>query len=154
MLEPGNGYRLPTEAEWEFACRAGTTTKYVTGDLDDDLSIAAWFGAGAESMTHTVGRLQANPFGLYDMHGNVWEWCQDAWDPDYYQQLDKSVVSDPAGPQPRTGAHRVIRGGAWMWGASRCRSSYRDHSDPAGSMNVIGFRVVLSVEGVRQANSK
>jgi formylglycine-generating enzyme required for sulfatase activity len=147
-------YRLPTEAEWEFACRAGTTTKYVTGDRDEELAAAAWIGNNSDSFTHPVGLRTANPFGLCDMHGNVWEWCQDVWDPAYYQQFAKATATDPQGPLPAADAHRVTRGGSWMWGASRCRSSYRDHSDAMTAIHVIGFRVALSVEAVREARGK
>jgi formylglycine-generating enzyme required for sulfatase activity len=154
MLEEGAGYRLPTEAEWEFACRAGTTTKYSTGDRDNDLAAAAWFGRHAASRTHPVGKLQPNPFGLHDMHGNVSEWCQDAWDPNYFHQFEKALATDPQGPISTTTEQRITRGGSWIWGASNCRSSYRDHSDFISPQNVIGFRVVLPVEGARLAKSK
>lgn len=151
LLQPGSGYRLPSEAEWEFACRAGTTTKYVIGDRDDDLTVAAWLGRNSETGTHPVGRLKANPFGLHDMHGNVYEWCQDAWDPAYYQQFDQTTAADPQGPPEAIWIDRVTRGGSWMWGASRCRSSYRDHGDPVSVNSIFGFRVALSVEAVREA---
>jgi formylglycine-generating enzyme required for sulfatase activity len=154
MLEAGTGYRLPTEAEWEFACRAGTTTKYSTGDRDNDLAAAAWFGRHAASRTHLVGKLEPNPFGLHDMHGNVSEWCQDAWDPNYYHQFEKSAATDPQGPISTTTEQRATRGGSWIWGASNCRSSYRDHSDFISPQNVIGLRVVLPVEGARLTKSK
>jgi formylglycine-generating enzyme required for sulfatase activity len=148
LSQSGSGYRLPSEAEWEYACRAGTTTKYVTGNRDDELTIVAWLRSGTG--THPIGKLPANPFGLHDMHGNVWEWCQDAWDPAYYQQFDQITAADPQGPPAVAGAHRVHRGGSWMWGASRCRSSYRDHEDPVSVHTVIGFRVALPVEAVRK----
>jgi formylglycine-generating enzyme required for sulfatase activity len=154
LLESGSGYRLPSEAEWEYACRAGTTTKYVTGDRDNDLTVAAWLGRNSETGTHPVGRLQANPFGLHDVHGNVYEWCQDVWDPAYYQQFDQTTATDPQGAPPVAGAHRVARGGSWMLGASRCRSSYRDHGDPVAINSVFGFRVALSVEAVRESGGK
>ena len=148
-LQTDGGYRLPTEAEWEFACRAGTTTKFSSGDSDEQLLEAAWFAPNGNGRTHAVGTRQANPFGLFDMHGNVWEWCQDEWHPAYYDQFADSIAVDPLGPQTQAMVHRVTRGGSWMWGAGRCRSSYRDHSDPLGAMHVIGFRVVLPVEAVR-----
>lgn len=142
----GRVYRLPTEAEWEYACRAGTTTEFSLGDslsslqanFNGDLaSVGAKRGPFLGRST-TVGSYRANPLGLYDMHGNVSEWCADKYDPSYYE---KSVAEDP--PGPTGGSGRVLRGGAWGHDANACRSSYRDHSiDPYG-YRTRGFRVVL-----------
>ncbi len=129
--------RLPTEAEWEYACRAGTTTRFNTGDGDADLDRAGWYVGNSDRKTHPVGEKQANAWGLYDMHGNVWEWCQD-----WYGNYDAGASTDPAGPA--SGACRVLRGGAWTYVAGDCRSAYRGNSVPEGSGWVSGFRVVVS----------
>lgn len=142
---PGQeSYRLPTEAEWEFACRAGTTTRFWNGDRDEDLMQTGWFGRNAGYRTHAVGELQPNPFGLYDMHGNVWEWTQDAWEPTFYQQAGTGLAVDPWN-QAANANGRVIRGGDWNFVAAVCRSGHR-HIDPPTSRNrYLGFRVVLPV---------
>jgi len=136
-----NGYRLPTEAEWEYACRAGNTAKYSFGNDVRDLKAYAWFAETAGSKTHPVGQKKPNPWGLYDMHGNVAEWCNDFYSPDYYKQ---SPQKNPTGPAK--GKERVLRGGAWNSSADACRSSYRA-SDPSIddtclASDAIGFRCV------------
>jgi formylglycine-generating enzyme required for sulfatase activity/serine/threonine protein kinase len=146
----GTGYRLPSEAEWEFACRAGTTTKYWIGDKDEDLVRAGWFLRKSGGRTHAAGELQANPFGLYDIHGNVWEWVQDGWDATYYGQFSEKPAVNPSSPLS-AGSQRVIRGGYWNITASRCRSPFRDASAPTGRYRGIGFRASLPVEAVQQA---
>jgi len=133
-----NKYRLPTEAEWEYACRAGTSTVYFFGDDYTNLDDYAWhWFNGAEMMSHAVGLKQPNPWGLYDILGNVWEWCSDWYSADYYST---SPVVDPEGPSE--GTQKVRRGGSWGDGATYGRSSYRSaflHSD--GS-RYIGFRLL------------
>ena len=107
----GNGYRLPTEAEWEYACRPQspeTATKYPFGDDDDDLSSYAWFDKNSDGKTHPVGQKKPNRWGLYDMQGNVWEWCQDWYSDKYYTFAPES---DP--PGPASASLRVFRGGGW-----------------------------------------
>jgi serine/threonine protein kinase/formylglycine-generating enzyme required for sulfatase activity len=147
-------YRLPTEAEWEFACRAGTTTRYWTGDADEDLEQVAWIATNSkppdsEYRTHAVGELKRNPFELADMHGNVFEWVQDGWDAATYGRYSDQAAIDPAVPLPAD--HRaVIRGGVWGGPASFCRSSHRDAFDESSRMYSIGFRVALSVDAVRE----
>ncbi|MCY2994967.1 MAG: bifunctional serine/threonine-protein kinase/formylglycine-generating enzyme family protein [Planctomycetota bacterium] len=143
----GTGYRLPTEAEWEFACRAGTTTKYWIGDTERDLRQAGWFNANSGGRTHAVGELKANPFGLFDIHGNVWEWLQDWWDPTYYGQFQEKPALNPGplnGPSS-AGSRRMVRGGGWGLHPSRCRASYRHADDPPGRYDNPGFRVALVV---------
>jgi formylglycine-generating enzyme required for sulfatase activity len=140
----GAQFRLPTEAEWEYAARAGTTTEYSFGDDDKQLGAYAWFGNNSGNQTHPVGQKLPNSFGLYDMHGNVWEWCQDWYDENYYAQLQKQqgVVSNPRGPSNRQ--FRVLRGGSWVFYSNSCRSALRNYYDPGDRYNFIGFRVVVS----------
>jgi serine/threonine protein kinase len=148
MLD-GTGYRLPTEAEWEFACRAGTTTKYWIGNKDEDLLQAGWFFTNSDSRTHAVGGLKANPFGLHDMHSNIWEWVQDRWGANYYAQFQGTSALDPTGPSS-SGSERVIRGGCCNDGAARCRASDRGAYDPTERFNFIGFRVALVAGAVKK----
>lgn len=150
----GQTYRLPTEAEWELACRAGTTTVYSTGDAADSVikaanlaeqSFASTFGVKA-NLTHTdgfpmtapVGSFEANAFGLHDMHGNVWEWCSDVYQADYYQSSPKT---DPSGPA--RGELRAVRGGSWAGGPFHARSSDRSGYGEDERNLMIGFRVVM-----------
>ncbi len=144
----GTGYRLPTEAEWEFACRAGTTSKYWIGDTDDDLLRAGWYGTNSGGRTHAVGELNANPFGLFDVHGNVYEWVQDTYDPAYYGQFAEKIAVDPAGPISQ-GTDWVLRGGNWHFGALACRAAIR-HRRPGDHDYNLGFRLALTVDAVKQ----
>ena len=136
----GNVYRLPTEAEWEYACRAGTTTMYSFGDDDSELGDYARFRGNSGTKTHPVGSKQPNAWGLYDMHGNVFEWCQD-WHGDY----PSGAVTDPTGPA--VGSSRVIRGGCWLDPAVICRSAFRSGYEPSIRDYYYGFRVCLSPSG-------
>jgi uncharacterized repeat protein (TIGR02543 family) len=136
-----NGYRLPTEAEWEYACRAGTTTAWYTGNTEDGtphLNTAAWYSNNASSKTHKVGLKTANAWGLYDMHGNVHEWC---WD--LYGNYPSEAQTDPIGAV--TGTGRVYRGGAWANPASILRSAYRNSIPPFNRDIYFGFRLVRSL---------
>jgi formylglycine-generating enzyme required for sulfatase activity len=149
LLE-GTGYRLPTEAEWEFACRAGTTSRFWCGDRDEDLAEAGWVGSNAGGQTHSAGKLKANALGLFDMHGNVWEWVQDSWEPAYYSQFSERPAIDPIGPTSGS-APRIMRGGGWYGPAFYGRSSARSADRPTARGAYLGFRVVLTVETVKAA---
>ena len=134
----GRVYRLPTEAEWEYACRAGGKTAYSFGENSKSLGDYAWFNRNSDSETHPVGEKKANAWGLYDMHGNVWEWCSD-----WYGEYPKNPVSDPRGP--KKGVERVYRGGSYFYIPAFCRSAYRFGDAPSRRSN-FGFRVALSSE--------
>jgi formylglycine-generating enzyme required for sulfatase activity len=133
----GPGYRLPTEAEWEYACRAGSTTRYSFGDDAADLGAFAWYDGNSDGKTHPVGQKRPNAWGLYDMHGNVWEWCWDAYEADYYSK--KPPAADPLGPSQA--ASRVSRGGGWNFSPQNCRSAHRSGGEPGFRGNFLGFRV-------------
>jgi len=133
-------YRLPTEAEWEYSCRAGTTTTWYSGDDEAGLKEIAWYSANSGRKTHPVCEKTPNAWGLYDMHGNVWEWCQDWWAVDYY---GASPLDDPTGPTG--GSVRVYRGGGWYDDASLCRASYRRWDGPGLRYGLRGFRLARAV---------
>jgi acetoin utilization deacetylase AcuC-like enzyme/formylglycine-generating enzyme required for sulfatase activity len=153
-----NGYRLPTEAEWEYACRAGTQTDYSFGNNKSQLSSYAWFETNSSQKAHQIGQKKPNQWGLYDIYGNVSEWCNDWYSPDYYKN---SPERDPKGPAK--GKERVLRGGSWNSTAQSCRSSYRS-SDPSINdtclaSDTIGFRCVRNVptennSGTEEQNMK
>lgn len=151
-------YRLPTEAEWEYACRAGTTTQFSSGNQAEtlvrignvaDRSARQFWAAAASNWTFLqaddgyaftcpVGKFQPNAWGLYDMHGNVWEWCEDRYGTGYYQV---SPLEDPLGPA--AGNERVCRGGSWGTRAALCRAAFRNHGGSDESQRFIGFRLAL-----------
>jgi formylglycine-generating enzyme required for sulfatase activity len=131
QLVGGNTFRLPSEAEWEYACRATTA-----GDRYGELNSVAWYEVNSGSSTHPVGQKQANAWGLYDMLGNVWEWCQDWYDEYYYAH---SPGSDPQGPV--AGSRRVDRGGGWDNGAQYVRAAFRYSIGPAERYHALGFRL-------------
>jgi formylglycine-generating enzyme required for sulfatase activity len=128
-------YRLPTEAEWEYAARAGSTAKYCFGNDEEQLGQYAWYGKDAGGSTHPVGQLKPNAWGLYDVHGNVWEWVNDWFDGAYYQ---KSPVEDPKGPE--MGEDRIVRGGSWGDDPRFLRVSYRYGGAPGYRNGLVGFR--------------
>ena len=137
-LKADEEYRLPTEAEWEYACRAGTTTPFSFGDDAKQLGEYAWFdgNTGSEKYAHKVGMKKPNLWGLHDMHGNVWEWCSDWYD----EKL--SGGTDPEGPDG--GSIRVFRGGGWWYYAGSCRSAFRNYDVPSYRSGSLGFRVARS----------
>jgi formylglycine-generating enzyme required for sulfatase activity len=130
----GDGYRLPTEAEWEYACRAGATTVYSFGNDDDQLDAYAWYAANATGQTQAVAQRTPNAWGLFDMHGNVLEWC---WD--WFINYPPAEVTDPQGPSK--GVRRVMRGGSWGGNPCGCRSAFRFRQAPNDRDQYIGFRV-------------
>ena len=133
----GRPYRLPTEAEWEYACRAGSRTKWSFGDAESSLGEYAWYSSNSGSTTHPVGEKKPNAWGLCDMHGNVWEWCSD-----WYGEYASAAVSDPSGAT--AGSNRVLRGGGWNYGPGYCRSAYRRSVAPGSRYDSLGFRVASS----------
>ena len=134
--ESTDKYRLPSEAEWEYACRAGTTTRYSFGDSESKLGDYAWYTENSDKKTHPVGQKKPNSWGLYDMHGNVWEWVEDSWHDSYNgAPADGSVWGGD-------GANRVIRGGSWFHRAFNCRSVNRDYYDPRTRDIDLGFRIL------------
>jgi formylglycine-generating enzyme required for sulfatase activity len=133
--------RLPSEAEWEYACRAGARTRFYTGDTEKDLDKAGWYSENSGGQTHAVGEKTPNAWGLYDMHGNVWEWIEDDWHGSYKKAPnDGSAWID----EPR-GSGRVVRGGSWPFVALFCRSAVRDFRWPAYRDFRVGFRLSRSV---------
>jgi len=137
----GNNYRLPTEAEWEYAARGGNQSKGYTYSGSNTIGSVAWYTGNSGSKTHTVGTKKANELEIYDMSGNVWEWCSDLYGGDYY---GKSLKNNPAGPT--TGSYRVPRGGGWDDYATRCRVANRFRDSPGARRNYLGFRLALSSE--------
>ena len=129
------GLRLPTEAEWEYACRAGTTSRFCLGDEDGELSNYAWYGGNSYFQAHPVGQKRPNAFGLYDMPGNVWEWCEDTWHGDYSgAPTDGSVWLGGS-------SNRVNRGGSWNSDPGDYRSATRLRCDPGiRALSLLGFR--------------
>jgi len=138
-LPSGYAYRLPTEAEWEYCCRAGTTTRFGFGDDSGyaQLGDYAWYYSNSGNTTHPVGQKKPNAWGLCDMHGNVWEWCLD-----WYGTYPGGSVTDPKGLA--SGSDRVFRGGGWGVNGGGCRSAFRVGSWPGNRGNGIGFRPVLA----------
>ncbi|MGO8690431.1 MAG: formylglycine-generating enzyme family protein [Thermoguttaceae bacterium] len=132
----GGTFSLPTEAQWEYACRAGSTTRYFFGDDESQLGRYAWYAENSGGKTHPVGGKKPNAWGLYDMHGNVWQWCADWYNAGYYKE---SPVDDPTGPT--TGSGRVNRGGSWNYTARYCRSAYRNSRLPGRGNDNRGLRV-------------
>jgi formylglycine-generating enzyme required for sulfatase activity len=128
-------FALPTEAQWEYACRAGTTKPYYGGESENDFRQYGWFDANSGGKTHPVGQLKPNAFGLYDLYGNVWEWCADWHAADYAQ----APVNDPTGPS--AGSRRVCRGGGWTYHPRYGRSATRRPAPPGYRLSHLGYRL-------------
>ena len=136
-LPPGYEYRLPSEAEWEYACRAGTTNRFSFGDDPQAAKAFAWTQENSDSTTHPVGLKRPNPWGLHDMHGNVWEWCLD-----WFAPYPEEPATNPTGPA--TGKFKVFRGGGWNQEVEFARSANRFMMSPSNGIYFVGFRVALS----------
>jgi formylglycine-generating enzyme required for sulfatase activity len=128
-----NGYRLPTEAEWEYACKAGTTLEQY-----EKIDQIAWYKANSNKSTQGVGGKNPNPWGLYDMLGNVWEWCWD-WHAGYPKEKNK------VWPGPKKGDKRIVRGGSWYENASTCQATFRHKAPPSYRDAAVGFRIARSL---------
>jgi formylglycine-generating enzyme required for sulfatase activity len=144
-----NGYRLPTEAEWEYACRAGAQTAYFFGNDASKLGDYAWFDKNSGGHPQPTGLKRSNPWGLHDMVGNVWQWCNDFYQVDYYSQ---SPQENPHGP--KEGENKVVRGGAWKFSGDNCRSGYRYNEAPGYvdvcfGYDIYGFRCVRNAPTAR-----
>ena len=133
----GRNFRLPTEAEWEYAARGGNRSRGYKYSGSNTLSDVAWYDDNSGSKTHSVGSKSPNELGLYDMSGNVWEWCSD-----WFGAYSSSSQTNPNGPS--SGSYRVDRGGSWLYGAGCCRSSNRDCYAPDDRDNRLGLRLALS----------
>ncbi len=136
--QTGKTFRLPTEAEWEYAARGGKKSKGYTYSGSNTIGNVAWYDGNSGETTHEVGKKRANELGIYDMSGNVWEWCQDWYGETYYE---KSPSTDPLGPD--SGSSRVNRGGCWWRGARFCRVAYRYGDSPGSRDDDLGFRLAL-----------
>ena len=140
-VQAGVSVRLPTEAEWEYACRAGSLSKWNFGDDESRLGTYAWYDGNSSGKTHPCAEKEPNQWGLYDMHGNIWEWCADWFDLKYDSG---SSLTNPCGPT--FGSHRVLRGGSWGASARTCRSAHRGKSDPRIRNFVTGCRLVVETQ--------
>jgi formylglycine-generating enzyme required for sulfatase activity len=136
-LPDGYAYRLPTEAEWEYSCRAGLTTRFANGDAEADLDKIGWYDDNSGGTAHPVGKKLPNGWNLHDMHGNVWEWCYD-----WYGDYPEGEAVDPFGPT--TGTDRVLRGGCWDYPSRNCQSDFCGGYAPGFRISYLGFRVVLA----------
>jgi len=135
--EGSEKYRLPSESEWEYAIRAGNTTQYSFGDNASDLGDYAWYNYNSGSKTHPVDQKRPNPWGLYSMHGNVFEWVQDKWHDDYY-----GAPLFGSAWESGSGTYRVVRGGSWYFSAGGCRSASRNYFPTDMRVSSVGFRLL------------
>ncbi|MDD2882848.1 MAG: formylglycine-generating enzyme family protein [Rhodoferax sp.] len=139
--QTGHTYRLPSEAEWEYACRAGSTGKWCFGDDESEFQQYAWYDENSGDETHPVGKKKANGFGLYDMHGNVWEWCEDLWHPDYSGAPTTGQIWTDSS-MGKTLA-RVLRGGCFNYNRFAL-AAYRNDDSPDGRFSNYGFRLAIA----------
>jgi formylglycine-generating enzyme required for sulfatase activity len=139
-IPPDYAYRLPTEAEWEYACRAGSDSRFSHGDDEGyrELGDYAWYAANSQSAPHPIGQKKPNPWGFHDFHGNVWEWCSDDWTGQYPGGSLTNRVADSQD------GLKVARGGSWLYAGRHCRSANRDNYGPANRCSDVGFRIVLA----------
>jgi formylglycine-generating enzyme required for sulfatase activity len=136
----GKPIRLPTEAEWEYACHAGSN-EYYSGNGEAALKKVGWYAGNSNKQTQPVAKLAPNDFGLYDLHGNVWEWCQD-----WYGSYASAHATDPTGPDSGSVRVRVLRGGSWGNDVASCRAAYRSWDAPSARLKNVGFRVVFRLD--------
>ena len=148
-LTGGNGYRLPTSAEWEHACRAGTNTAWFHGDQEHVTGAVSWWAGNSGFMTHPTRKLKANPFGLFDVHGNVNEWCQDWHDDQEYSYREGMTTVDPQGPESVIEELRILRGGMYHEGTAALRSGFHHAGAMQTRFPFIGFRVALDIATVK-----
>ena len=141
QIEKTKAYRLPSEAEWEYACRAGSQSEFFCGDEVKGLEKFAWYSENSEDQTYPAGKKRPNVWGLYDMHGNVWEWVEDDWHGSYKGAPNngQAWIDNPRSPE------RVLRGGGWFSAARGCRSARRIAFHPYLRYFIVGFRLARSV---------
>jgi hypothetical protein len=143
LLPPGFVACLPTECQWEYACRAGSDTEYYKGDGEASLAEVGWYAENSGNETKPVDeKMEEHPFGLFGMHGNVLEWCRDSWDEDAYKKRVDGVAESLTAPASK-GPVRVLRGGSWGLTAGDCRAAFRNWNGPDGRNWNVGFRVCL-----------
>ncbi len=136
-LPRGLRIQLPTEAQWEYACRAGTKSQFYSGNVDNDLDAVGWYARNSAGKVHPVGEKKPNAWGLYDMHGNIWQWVQD-----WFGKYPAGQQTDPQGPPE--GATRVMRGGSYAGDSFYCRSFNRHDGNPDSRVHDIGFRIAAT----------
>ncbi|NMF61251.1 formylglycine-generating enzyme family protein [Pseudanabaena yagii GIHE-NHR1] len=146
-IHTGRKCRLPSEAEWEYACRAGTTTAYSFGSNLTKLSNHVWYSENSRGQTHPIGQMQPNSFGLFDMHGNVWEWCADDWHDNYGGAPENGIswIKDYLNYEAPQSL-KMLRGGSWFNLSNHCRSAFRYFSNARRQYDDIGFRVACSIQ--------